>query len=235
MWRSRLVLAFACFAGGCGSSNSGPQPGLATGDTPTAPAINGGAASGPAISGGTASGPSAGAGGGASGPSVNGGAGSMPTVGSASNSGGGSSPTMSCAQVAAYAGSQGVPPQCTACLQSSCCDALLGCYNNQECLAYVQCLGSCNNNPAPNSPPDCGCDSQYPSGQSAYNSYSTCAIGPCSSACVTITMTNNNVPGGSSGGASCQSTGSACSQNSDCCSNNCGTITSSGATLSLCE
>jgi hypothetical protein len=246
MRRITLVLAIAGVAGGCGGADSGSDGGLMEsrtasssgsgstgGGTATALAINGGAASGPAIGGRSVSVPSAGAGGSTSGPSAGkGGAVSLPAVGS---SVGGGSGMLSCSQVAAYATTLKTPPKCAACLESSCCGALLGCYDNLDCLTYAQCVSSCNGSSASNSSPNCGCDSKYPNGMSDFDQYAQCVFASCKSECVTITVTGNPPPGSSSGGASCQSPGAPCTQKSDCCSNLCNTSGSSGATVNYCQ
>jgi hypothetical protein len=247
MPRITLVLAIAAVVGGCGSSSSGSPGGSSEiesattshGGTAQAPAINGGAASGPAVGGGAASVPVAGAGGSASGPSAGkGGAATLPAVGS--NVGGGAG-MLSCSQVAAYARSLGTPAKCAACLESSCCAALIGCYNSSDCLTYAQCVSSCNDNggSSSGSSSNCGCDSRYPDGVSAFDQYDQCVFSSCESECVTVIVTMGNPPGGgasgSSGGTSCLEPGSSCTQDSDCCSMLCNNATSSGATINYCE
>ncbi|MGH7437045.1 MAG: hypothetical protein ACRENE_15330, partial [Polyangiaceae bacterium] len=125
-----------------------------------------------------------------------------------------------------------------ACLETSCCDALLGCYNSSDCLDYAMCAAdSCQGGLSGS----CSCDSQFPSGMGVYDSYAKCAIGVCESACVTVTVSGGNPGGGnpgggSSGGSSC-GPGAQCNVNSDCCSpaTTCVTFTTSGGSMSICE
>ena len=248
MRRITLVLAIAGLAGGCSSASSGPDGGSnepppassgfgsTVGGTAAGPSINGGAATGPAIVGGSVSVPAAGAGGSTSDPSAGkGGAVSIPVVGSGVGRGSG---MVSCAQVASYAGTLGTPSDCAACLESYCCASLLGCYYDTDCITYAQCVSSCNGPSSSGSSPNCGCDAQYPNGVSAFDQYAQCLFSSCEHECVTVTVTNNNVPGGSSGSSgspSCLSSGTTCGQNSDCCSNVCNSVTSSGTTVTYCQ
>lgn len=252
MQRITVAVALVGLAGGCGSADAGSSAssariesdtsrvGSSPGDTPSAPAINGGAASGPAIGGGTAPGPSVGAGGIQNGPAVNGGTVSSPAVGSGAGGGGGAS----CADVGAYIQSMGhVPAACLSCLTTSCCGALLGCYKDPSCLSYAQCAGTCNASASSSgASPSCNCDSQYPTGASAYNEYANCAITTCASACVMVTTSSSGGTssggtsnGGGSSGGSCLGTAVQCSQGSDCCSGICTTYSSSGSTIGFCQ
>jgi hypothetical protein len=208
----------------------------AAGSAPSTPSVNGGASSlGPSVNGGAASGPSVGAGGSASGPSAGqGGAVTVPSLGS---SGTARPHLTSCADVAAYAQSLGTPDQCLACLETQCCNELLGCFNSADCLNYADCAASnCNGGLSGN----CSCDGQFPGGMAVYDHYAQCAIGPCRSACVTVTVSGGgpgggNPGGGSPGGGSCASSGSQCAQNSDCCSGTCTTAQTMAGPVSFCQ
>jgi hypothetical protein len=90
-----------------------------------------------------------------------------------------------------------VEGDCGKCLQTSCCDDLLACQNDSDCLTLTDCVGNCS---------DDGCvqtcaDSASSSSVDLYNTFIDCASNSCESECSDGSSGGDSMSGGSDVGA----------------------------------
>jgi len=75
--------------------------------------------------------------------------------------------------------------QCDTCLGASCCDEDQTCGNDQECIAFIDCVNLCFNQVDGGMDQVCeqSCESQYPNGVAELSNLDMCMQNSCSTAC----------------------------------------------------
>jgi hypothetical protein len=87
-----------------------------------------------------------------------------------------------------------VDGQCGQCIQGSCCDELLACQNDSDCLTLNECVGGCNDSSCAQT---CA-NSASSNAVDLYNTFIDCATKQCESECTDGTMSSADA--GVSGG-----------------------------------